>query len=109
MKTDLVKAFRQKVAGDASLRKALAKLDSKDLAGMTEVAQRAGFAFNVEDYRAVAAATGTDWKRWIAGDQASSAEMSEADLAAVAGGQVPMTPHTPVASHGPTDDRLMCC
>jgi predicted ribosomally synthesized peptide with nif11-like leader len=109
MNIDSVKAFRKKVAEDASLRKALAKLDSKDVAGMTGIARRAGFDVSVEDYQAVAAATGADWTRWIAGTQASGGQMSEADLASVAGGMRPANPHTPVASSPPTDDHLYCC
>jgi predicted ribosomally synthesized peptide with nif11-like leader len=110
MKTDLVRAFRQKVVDDPSLRKSLARLDGKDVAGMTEIARREGFDINVEDYRAVAEATGTDWKRWIAGNQASSGQLSEADLAGVAGGMRSIMPHRSAGSSSPpTDDDLYCC
>jgi predicted ribosomally synthesized peptide with nif11-like leader len=109
MKTDEVRAFRRKVIEDGSLRKALAKLDSRDIAGVTEVARGAGFDISAEEYRAVADATGTDWKRWIASDHASSGQMSEADLASVAGGMRPVMLRSAGSSSPPTDDDLYCC
>jgi predicted ribosomally synthesized peptide with nif11-like leader len=109
MKIDVVKAFRQKVAEDTSLRKALAKLEGEDVAGLTEIAKRAGFDFNVEEYRTVAAATGADWRRWITGHQSFSGQLSEADLSSIAGGLRTDDPKTPVCNSPPTNDPLWCC